>query len=175
MHLSVTFHGNWKELRSQYVEKGLRQRKTRKERGSGIGNLPGSLFSLFSTRFWGIFCVRPYYFVYLIFKTKVIFEKSKFFLPKEIVISMWRSCNLRQVDILLMTCLLSLTGHYWVKGDDGWETSIQTILHPHKVSTNIIYIFDATFIFWWIVFWVFFVTTHFCPFWMKYLTSSVEI
>ena len=106
----------------------------------------------------------------------IIFLKNfQLFLSKEIVISMGRSCNLRQVDILLMTCLLSLTGHYWVKGDDGWETSIQTILHPHKVSTNIIYIFDATFIFWWIVFWVFFVTTHFCPFWMKYLTSPFEI
>ena len=48
------------------------------------------------------------------------------------MISMWRRCNLCQADILLMTCLLSLTGHYWVKGNDGWEGWIQTIFQSHR-------------------------------------------
>ena len=40
----------------------------------------------------------------------------------------WRFCNLREVDILLMACLLSLTGHYWVKGVDGWATRSKLFL-----------------------------------------------
>ena len=52
--------------------------------------------------------------------------------PDRIMISMWRRCNLCQADILLMTCLLSLTGHYWVKGNDGWEGWIQTIFQSHR-------------------------------------------
>ena len=52
--------------------------------------------------------------------------------PDKIMISMWRRCNLCQADILLMTCLLSLTGHYWVKGNDGWEGWIQTIFQSHR-------------------------------------------
>ena len=55
---------------------------------------------------------------------------------------MQRRCNLRQVDILLMTCLLTLTGHYWLKGDDGWESSNQTIFHPREVIRNKINIFE---------------------------------